>query len=694
MTKITADHQCRTAYVYVRQSTMTQVYNNKESQRRQYGLKERAHQLGWQDVVVIDDDLGRSGGGGVERVGFDRLLTAVGRGEVGAVLAIEASRLARNGRDWHTLLEFCAIVGTLIIDEDGVYDPRLGHYQMVLGLKGAFSVMETSAFRQRGFEARLAMAGRGELFGVVAAGYVVSAEGQLRKDPDRRIQEAIGLVFSKFRELGSVRQVMQWLRRENITLPMPLAGTSPRSGQWRLPTYSRIMGILTNPIYAGVYAYGRSCREARLENGRRRFHYKVRRPHEDWRVMLRDHHEGYIDWKEYEHNLKVISNNATRKGQAAQGPVRSGAALLAGLLRCGHCGRKLRVRYGQKRQAAYYACQRPSEEDGMHSPCINIGGRRLEQPVSEEILRILAPVGLEAALAAIESGKDCNRDQHRQAELALEAARYQATLARRQYDAVDPDNRLVAAELERRWNEQLVAVQQMEARLAELAESSENPLSPVEQQRLMELGRDIPAVWNHPAASIEIKKRILRAVIREIVVRIEDSRCHLLIHWQGGDHTSVEAARKLRNCWRITREVDSEEETRALVATLARVMPDHNIAVVLNRLVKRTISGLTWSISRVKAFRYNNGIAQYRDGERLERGDLLLDDVMRELGVCKMSVIRMIHSKRLPAQQVCPGAPYIIRREDMNQLIARRPHPEPGNSPLSENQDQLSLLFQ
>lgn len=693
MSKITADHLCRTAYVYVRQSTMVQVHNNKESQRRQYGLKERAIRLGWQNVIVIDDDLGRSGSG-VERAGFDRLLTAVGRGEVGAVLAIEASRLARNGRDWHTLLEFCAIVGTLIIDEDGVYDPRLGHDQMVLGLKGAFSAMESSAFRQRAFEARLEMAGRGELLTVVAAGYVVSADGRLEKDPDRRAQEAVGLVFKKFRELGSARQVMLWLRRESIALPTPSRGTPPQPVKWLLPTYSRIIGMLTNPVYAGVYAYGRSCREVRLENGRRRFHYKLRRPREEWRVLLRDHHEGYIDWDEYEHNLEVISNNATKKGQAAQGAVRSGAALLAGLLRCGHCGRKLRIRYTQNRQSAHYGCQRPSEEDGTIPACIGINSRHLDQPVSEEVLRILEPVGVEAALAAIEGGQDHNRDQRRHAELALEAAQYQATLARRQYNAVDPDNRLVASELERRWNEHLVAVQQAEAQLADLAEIRNNQLSPDEREHLVELGRDLPAAWNHPAASTEIKKRILRTVIREIVVRVEDNRCHLLIHWFGGDHTAVEAATKRRGYWRVTREVASEEEAGALITSLARMMPDANIAGILNRLDKRTISGLTWTSSRVQTFRYNNSVAQYREGERLERGDLLLDDVIQELGVSKMTVIRMIHSKKLSAQQVCPGAPYIIRREDLNQLIARRNRPAPDAPPVSENQQQFSLAFQ
>ncbi|HEY4044937.1 MAG TPA: recombinase family protein [Rhodopila sp.] len=257
MSKIDPHHLDRAAYVYVRQSTMAQVQHNHESQRRQYGLRERARMLGWQDVTVVDDDLGRSGSG-VARPGFDRLLTAVGRGEVGAVFAIEASRLARNGRDWHTLLEFCAIVGTLIIDEDGIYDPRSSNDQMVLGLKGAFSVMESSSIRQRAFEAKFEKAARGELFALIAVGYVLGASGRLEKDPNERTRALVGLVFSKFRELGSVRQVTLWLRRENVCLPRLTTGGPRRSVEWMLPTCSGLLSMLANPVCAGAYAFGRS----------------------------------------------------------------------------------------------------------------------------------------------------------------------------------------------------------------------------------------------------------------------------------------------------------------------------------------------------------------------------------------------------------------------------------------------------
>ena len=690
MSKINSDHLDRAAYVYVRQSSMAQVQHNHESQRRQYGLRERARLLGWQDVTVVDDDLGRSGSG-VARPGFDRLLTAVGRGEVGAVFAIEASRLARNGRDWHTLVEFCAIVGALIIDEDGIYDPRLSDDQLMLGLKGTFSVMESSAIRQRAFQAKLEKAARGELFGLIAVGYVLGPDGRLAKDPNQRTRDSVDLVFSKFRELGSVRQVALWLRQENVCLPKLTTGGPRRSVEWMLPTYSGLLNMLANPVYAGAYAYGRNGRETKLEDGRRRVRNGVRLPREKWRVLLHDRHEGYIDWDEFERNLSVIANNTNRKGQAVQGAVRGGAALLAGLLRCSHCGRKLKVRYRTDMPANQYYCVRPIEEDNAGKVCTIISGGHLDRAVSEVLLQILAPLGIEAALAAIDSGRDRHRDQRRQTELALEAARYEAGLARRQYDAVDPDNRLVAGELERRWNDRLVTAQHLEAQLAAMIDDTSGQLSAAERARLMHLGGDLSAVWNDQASSIEVKKRITRTVIREIVVRVEGDRLHGLIHWHGGDHTALDVATRVRGRWRETNEASTEAETAALITALVRMMPDSSTAAVLNRLGKRTIRGLSWTAGRVQLFRNDHHLLAYREGERLDRGELMLNEVVDELGVSKMTVIRMIHTKTLPARQVCPGAPYIILREDLELPGVRS---APPKAPVSPDFRQTTMELQ
>ena len=357
MSRIEADHRAREAIVYVRQSTVDQVNNNVESRRRQYGLVERARQLGWGDVSVIDDDLGRSGSG-VRRPGFEKLLAAICEGRVGAVVSIEASRLARNGRDWHTLLEFCGLVGTLIADEDGVYDPRLPNDRLLLGMKGTMSEMELTILRQRAHEALKQKARRGELFTSVAIGYVRSGHDRIETDPDLRVREALALVFRKFDELQSVRQVHLWFRQERIALPAVDHGPEGRRLRWKAPVYNTIHHILRNPIYAGAYAYGRSTSKTRIENGRKRVMRGLRVEQSEWNVLIRDHHEGYIGWDAFERNQRLIKDNANGKSWASRGAVRRGEALLAGLFRCGHCGRKLHVAYGgTKGDVARYHCQ-------------------------------------------------------------------------------------------------------------------------------------------------------------------------------------------------------------------------------------------------------------------------------------------------------------------------------------------------
>ena len=379
MTKITADHLGRGAFVYVRQSTADQLLHNAESRRRQYGLADHARQLGWTTVEIIDDDLGRSGGG-INRAGFERLLAAICEGRVGAVFAIEASRLARNGRDWHTLIEFCGPVGTVIVDEDGSYDPRHPNDRLLLGMKGTMSELELSLFRQRSHEALKQKARRGALFLGVAAGFLRIGRDRIEKDPDQRVQDALKLVFAKFSELQSVRQVHVWLRDEGIALPV--ASHSAADGHsivWRLPRYNTVHNILTNPVYAGAYAFGRTVSKVSVENGRKRIRRGLRRPLAEWDVLLKDQHEGYISWSEFERTQQVIADNATGKGRATvRGAVRRGELLLAGLLRCGHCGRKLYVCYGGK--AGRYYCQGALVNHGTKR-CISFGGLRADHAV-------------------------------------------------------------------------------------------------------------------------------------------------------------------------------------------------------------------------------------------------------------------------------------------------------------------------
>ena len=312
MTKIAAEHLARGAFVYVRQSTTDQVHHNHESRRRQYGLADRARALGWGTVEVIDDDLGRSGSG-VSRPGFEKLLAAICEGRVGAVMSIEASRLARNGRDWHTLLEFCGLVGTLIVDEDGVYDPRHPNDRLLLGMKGTMSEMELSVLRQRSLEALKQKARRGELFLNVAVGYVKAPHDRIEKEPDRRVQEAIALVFRKFTEMQTVRQVHLWLRHERLSLPAVSHGPDGRCVEWKLPVYNTIHHMLTNPIYAGAYAFGRTGSRITIEGGRKRIVRGFRKERGEWETLILDHHEGYISWAEFERNQRLITDNANGK---------------------------------------------------------------------------------------------------------------------------------------------------------------------------------------------------------------------------------------------------------------------------------------------------------------------------------------------------------------------------------------------
>ena len=402
MTRITPDHLSRTAWVYVRQSTPGQVRHNLESRGRQYALKDRAHQLGWGEVVVVDDDLGRSGGG-TARPGYDRLLAAVCRGEVGVILSLEASRLARNGREWHTLIDYCGLVGCLLADESSVYDPRLPNDRLLLGMKGTMSEMELATLRHRSEEALRRKARRGELFMTVAVGYVRVDRDRIGMDPDQRVREAVALVFRKFAELGSIRQVHLWLRHEGIELPALVPGGSPQRIEWKLPVYNSLHHMLTNPVYAGAYAFGRTGTRTYLENGHKRVVHGIRRARDEWEVLIRDHHDGYITWAEYERNQKVIADNANCHGATARGSIRKGEALLAGLLRCGHCGRNLHVTYpGDQGSMVRYSCRGGHINHGTEL-CISFGGLRVDRAVGEAVLHVLRPLGIEAALKAIEA---------------------------------------------------------------------------------------------------------------------------------------------------------------------------------------------------------------------------------------------------------------------------------------------------
>jgi excisionase family DNA binding protein len=691
MNKIMPEHLARSAFVYVRQSTAYQVVNNLESQRRQYGLVERARQLGWDDVQVVDDDLGKSGGG-TTRPGFEKLLAAICEGRVGAVVSLEASRLARNGRDWHTLLEFCGLVGTLIIDEDAVFDPRSPNDRLLLGMKGTMSEMELSVFRQRSLEAMRQKARRGELYLTVAVGYVKTEDGRLEKDPDRRVQDGISLVFRKFTELQSVRQVLLWFRQENVLVPAIVQGRGKRPIEWKAPVYHTLHHILTNPVYAGSYAYGRRGTRVSIEGGRKHVtRDNLRRNWNDWEVLIHDHHAGYLTWAEFERNQHLIADNANGKSYMGRGSIRRGEALLPGLLRCARCGRRLHVHYtGKGGNTQRYVCRGTFSAKAVDN-CIGFGGMRIDRTVAQEVLDRLQPLGIEAALAAMQAHNECQSDKRQQIENAIQQAQYEAARARRQYDAVDPDNRLVAGELERRWNEKLIQLHALEVQLDNLNQTEQTPaLSVADRARLMILGKDLAKAWDSPGVSVETRKKIIRLLVKEIIIDIIDETLALVIHWQGGDHTEMKVKKNKVGQTRWTTEAGVID----LVRVLARQLPDNAIAAILNRSGKTTAHGASWTRTHVRGLRNTHGIAVYREGERAERGEVTLDEAAEILQVSRATAYRMVTNGVIPAQQLCAGAPWVIRLVDLQlDTVRRDAEARRSRRPISHNPLQNSLAL-
>ena len=659
--KIQSRHLDRIGYVYVRQSTMHQVRNNLESQRRQYALSERARALGFREVKVIDDDLGRSGSGAKERPGFARLVAAVCAGEAGGVLALEASRLARNNRDWHHLIDLCAMTDTLVIDHDGVYDPRQLNDRLLLGLKGTMSEFELNLLRQRAQESLRQMIQRGEVLWSVPIGYVRTENNGIEMTPDLRVQDAIRGVFSKFMELGSVRQVLLWYHQNRLPLPV-FAEDGGRQVVWRPPVYGRLHKVLTNPAYAGTFAYGRHQTQTKVVDGRARKSAGHTVPLEQWQVLIQDHHPGYISWETYVRNRSQIKSNGARDHRSegsGTGAAKSGSAMLTGLLRCARCGRKLRVNYcGVGGRVARYYCGGANLSRG-EAPCISVGSLRLDQAVETKVLEALQPMGVQAALNAWGQIREQEDQKQQTLRLAIEQARYEAERIRRQYDATEPENRLVTAELERRWEQALHRTTELETQLSSAQNSSEE-LSEAERDRLLELGEDLKEVWNHPGASAALKKRILRTVLQEVMVDIIDEppRVRLLMHWAGGIHTETVFPRNRTGQHRRS----TDQEVVELVRELAQVCDDTSIAAILNRLGYRTGMANTWIESRVRALRSHHKIPSF--DAATPRNWLTLDQTATELNVSRHAVRNLLTKKILPGRQIVPSAPWVIQRKD------------------------------
>lgn len=492
----------RKAVVYVRQSTQTQVLINTESQRRQYELVEEAKRRGFRDIDVIDDDQGRPASGMTARPGFEHLLALLCDGNVGAVFCLDASRLARNGRDWQHLLELCGLVKARVIDPEGVYDPCLPNDRLLLGMKGNISEFELSILRTRMYEAKHDKACRGELRISVPVGYLWLRDERLGFDPDVRLQAVIRLIFSRFRILGSARQVFLALRDEQVYFPRPSDTRSLTQIDWVLIRYRNVISVLKNPFYAGAYAWGKSATQVKIVNGRGCKSYKHRKPFADWDVLIRGHHDGYINWAEFERNQKQLAiNNYGKAGGVKSG--RGGHALLAGMLTCARCGRRLSVSYTGRTSQPVYRC--------LHSApkCMSFGASRIDITVGKELLRVVEPVAVEAALEARQKQMQLSDEQQRIMALDLQQAEYEARLAERRYAACDPDNRLIAAQLEKNWEMALRRIQECRARLVK----SETPPDEVSVPDFTTLADDLSSVWNAPGVTMRMRQQLLRTLL-------------------------------------------------------------------------------------------------------------------------------------------------------------------------------------
>jgi DNA invertase Pin-like site-specific DNA recombinase len=654
----------RRAIVYVRQSTVAQVQDNMESQRRQYALADLARDYGFRDVVTIDDDLGRSASGLTARPGFEALVAQLCQGRVGAVFCLEASRLARNGREWHHLLELCGLVDARVVDGDGVYDPSVPNDRLLLGLKGTISEFELTLMRRRLVEGAQAKARRGELHIPVPVGYLWSHDTALEMDPDRRVQESIRTVFRLFGRLESARQVHLHMCRERHLFPRPSDGK--RLGApwcWTPPTYRNIISVLENPFYAGVYAYGKSAQHTQLVEGRLAKSYGHPRPMQQWTVLLRDHHAGYVSWEEFEHNQDLLRRNAHRRPAGSAKAARGGRALLSGLLRCRRCGRMLFVAYtGRLPRRARYLCHQGHEAHGT-APCISFGASRPDDLITAEVLRAVSPVAVEAAIAAMDLAHQQQAERRRALELEREQAHYEVRLAQRRYEAVDPDNRLVAAELEARWNAALTQLRACEQRISE---GEPKPAAVPDREALLRLAGDLRVAWDAPGTDSALKQRLVRTLIEEIVVDVDDTRRELVlvIHWRGGQHSEVRGRKPATGEHRRRASADAD----ALIRAMAGEQSDAAIAVRLNREGHRTGQCLEWTECRVAAYRRTARIPAYAPA-RDDSDWLTMRDAAAALGVPDQVIRKLIQCGLLPAKQVMPDAPWQIRVEDL-----RTPH--------------------
>lgn len=659
--KISESHWKRRAVVYLRQSTMKQVYEHRESTARQYDLRERAVALGWNaaQVDVIDDDLGRSGRTAGARDGFQRLAEDVAHGRVGAILSLEVSRLARSSADWHQLLDLCGLADVVIVDEQAVYSPRDYNDRLLLGLKGTMSEAELYWMRLRLHGGQVSKAKRGEYAFLPPAGYEWDAQtSRFRLDPDEHVERAVRLVFERFRLDGSACGVARYFIRHGLELPARSA--AGRVLLWGPPRQTLIGSMLHNPIYAGAYAWGRVERRLALVDGQKRERSR-QLAQEDWKVCLRDHHPGYISWDEFMANKNKLRQNRTRSESAQRGAAREGSALLQGLVLCGRCGRHLHVKYtGSSRRTVYQCRSLPSE-----GQCYVVPAKAVDEAVARLFLETVKPPEIELGLSVVHEAERQASDVDRQWKLRLERAQYEARLSERRYKAVDPDNRVVARTLEREWNDKLEAVGQIERERDEVRQREKIELSDIDRARILELSKNLSVVWNAPTTTHTERKNLLRMLVRAVTVSRVDvphTMTRVQVLWQTGAVSDFTVDRRTRFTARAT-----PPQAVTLIEKSFEHKSDEWIAAELTRRKLRTGAGMPWTPQSVHRVRLQH---QWFKRPRKRREAIAPDRtglfsahaIAARLGVKPTTVLSWARSGIItPVERGGPGHPHRFR---------------------------------
>lgn len=659
--KILPTHLERQAAVYLRQSTLKQVHEHRESTARQYALRQRAIDLGWPSdrIAVVDDDLGQSGSSATWRAGFQRLAEDIARGRVGAVFALEVSRFARSSADWHRLLELCSLADVVIADEQSVYTPRDYNDRLLLGLKGTMSEAEQYWMRLRLEGGRLAKARRGELFFCPPAGYEWDATlARFRLDPDEQVQRAVQLVFERFRLDGSAYAVTRYFTSQG--LQMPVRSPANRALRWVPCKLSLMINILHNPIYAGAYVFGRSEERMGLVDGQIRRRYKKRLPQDSWGICLRDRHPAYIEWDEFMANQRKLHENRTNTKMLTQrGAAREGHALLQGLALCGRCGHRMSVHYCGSSRRAVYQCR----TNGGEIACWSVPARAIDEAVAELFLQAINPPEIELGLAVLHETERQAGEVDRQWKLRLDRARYEAQLAERRYKAVDPDNRVVARTLESEWNDKLAEVARLEREHAEIRAREKLDLSDVDRTRILALARDLPSVWNAETTTHAERKNLLRMIIREVSltpVDVPQRQTHVRVLWQTGAVSDFKVSRPDK----YLALADPPKALQLICELFSRGKTDAEIAAELNCRGLRTGARCVWDPVAVRRVRYDHDL--YRSSPKVHRPPPRRDDglwsvhaLAAHAGV-KPSLVRQWIRKGVlrPVESGGPGRPY------------------------------------